>query len=66
MVSAAARLATELLCPCVVVAGEVLIGGREMRTMGIEAAYGLASGLGDVTDAGLRALAERVGRSWRW
>jgi glycerate kinase len=66
VVSAAARLATELLCPCVVVAGEVLIGGREMRTMGIEAAYGLASGLGDVTDAGLRALAERVGRSWRW
>ena len=25
--------------PCIVIAGEVLIGSREMRTMGIEAAY---------------------------
>ena len=66
VVNSAARLAAELLCPCVVIAGEVLIGGREMRTMGVEAAYGLESGLGDVTKAGLRALAERVGRSWRW
>ena len=66
VVSSAARLAAELLCPCVVVAGEVLIGGREMRTMGIEAAYGLENGLDHVTEAALRALAERVGRSWRW
>ena len=27
------------LAPCIVIAGEVLIGSREMRTMGIEAAY---------------------------
>ena len=26
------------LAPCIVIAGEVLIGSREMRTMGIEAA----------------------------
>ena len=39
VVAAAAARAVELLSPCVVVAGEVLIGSREMRTMGIEAAY---------------------------
>jgi glycerate 2-kinase len=65
VVAAAAELASRLLCPCVVVAGEVLIGGREMRTMGVEAAYGLD--LRDaVTGEGLRNLAVRVGRSWRW
>lgn len=66
VVAAAARLAADLLCPCVVLAGEVLIGGREMRTMGVEAAYGLDTDAGAVSAAGLRALAARVGRSWRW
>ena len=51
VVASAARLAAELLCPCVVLAGEVLIGGREMRTMGVEAAYGLDVAAGDVTVA---------------
>ena len=48
VVASAARLAERLLCPCVVLAGEVLIGGREMRTMGVEAAYGLDVGAGEV------------------
>ena len=64
--ASAARLAERLLCPCVVLAGEVLIGGREMRTMGVEAAYGLEVGADEVTVDGLRAMAIRVGRSWRW
>lgn len=66
VVASAARLAERLLCPCIVLAGEVLIGGREMRTMGVEAAYGLDVGAGEVTVEALRALAVRVGRSWRW
>jgi glycerate 2-kinase len=66
VVAAAARLAAELLCPCIVLAGDVLIGGREMRTMGVEAAYGLDIRPGEVTATDLRALAARVGRSWRW
>ena len=66
VVASAAQLAERLLCPCVVLAGEVLIGGREMRTMGVEAAYGLDVGAGEVTVEDLRALAVRVGRSWRW
>ena len=37
-----------------------------MRTMGVEAAYGLEVGAAEVTVDGLRALAVRVGRSWRW
>lgn len=66
VVAAAARLAAELLCPCIVLAGEVLVGGREMRTMGVEAAYGLDAPAGEVTAAELGALAVRVGRSWQW
>ena len=43
VVAAAAELAAAALAPCIVIAGEVLIGAREMRTMGIEAAYPSAS-----------------------
>nr|WP_232531386.1 glycerate kinase [Microlunatus antarcticus] len=78
VVAAAAALAGRLLAPCVVVAGEVLIGAREMRTMGIEAAYAVheaartagdpaAGGAGGaVTPDELTAAAERVARTWRW
>lgn len=58
--------------PCVALAGEVVIGGREMRTMGIESAYpvhqnqrGAVAG-GDVSAEELAALAERVANSWLW
>ncbi|MCW2812246.1 MAG: putative glycerate kinase [Friedmanniella sp.] len=72
VVAAAAAAAAEALCPCVVVAGEVVIGSREMRTMGVEAAYAVRESSldrpsgGDVTAEELAALARRVARSWRW
>jgi glycerate kinase len=72
VVAAAAGAAAAALAPCVVVAGEVLIGAREMRTLGIEAAYAVRESTtdrpagGDVTRADLASTALRVGRSWSW
>jgi glycerate kinase len=72
VVAEAARVATERLSPCIAVAAEVLIGGREMRTMGIESAYPVREPTlqsphgGDVSEAELTATARRIGRSWRW
>ena len=72
VVAAAAEAAAAALAPCVVVAGEVLIGAREMRTLGIEAAYAVRESTadvpagGDVSRADLARTARRVGRSWSW
>ncbi|MDX6323004.1 MAG: glycerate 2-kinase, partial [Propionibacteriaceae bacterium] len=72
VVAEAARVAAEALCPCIAVAGEVLIGGREMRTMGIESAYPVRESSmdrpvgGDVTADELAAVVARVARSWQW
>ena len=72
VVAAAAEAASGVLAPCVVVAGEVLIGSREMRTLGIEAAYAVrestadAPAGGDIGAAELAETARRVGRSWTW
>ena len=71
VVSAVAELAAGSLSPCVLIAGEVVVGAREMRAMGIEAAYGVResaadSPAGEVTEAELRQTAARVARSWRW
>ncbi|MFT4166660.1 MAG: glycerate kinase [Microlunatus sp.] len=72
VVAAAAELAAEALAPCVVVAGEVLIGSREMRTMGIEAAYPIRESHldrpagGDLGEAELIATVTRISRTWRW
>jgi glycerate kinase len=71
VVAAAARVAAAALGPCIVVAGEVVIGAREMRTMGIEAAYpvresSLDDPVGAVTEAEIAATARRVARSWTW
>jgi glycerate kinase len=71
VVAAAAELAAESLSPCVLIAGEVVIGAREMRAMGIEAAYpvhesALDTPTGEVSEVELRWTAERVARSWRW
>ncbi len=71
VVAEAAAFAERQLAPCVVLAAEVLIGAREMRTMGIEAAYPLHAARPDETPATLHpaSLAEaalRVGRSWQW
>lgn len=72
VVAAAAGAASNVLAPCIVVAGEVLVGAREMRTMGVEAAYAVrestadAPAGGDVTAAELATTALRVARSWSW
>lgn len=67
VVAALAALAETGMTPCIVVAGTVLIGAREMRTMGIEAAYAAwpDGPVGDAADS-LRAVAARVARTWSW
>lgn len=71
VVSAMAEAASHSLSPCIVIAGEVLIGSREMRTMGIEAAYPVRESAldrpsGDVSEEELATTARRVARSWTW
>ncbi|HEY6685876.1 MAG TPA: glycerate kinase [Propionibacteriaceae bacterium] len=71
VVAAMAEAASAVLSPCIVIAGEVVIGSREMRTMGIEAAYAVRESVlddprGDVNEAELAATARRVARSWTW
>ena len=72
VVAAAVEAAAAVLAPCVVVAGEVLIGAREMRTMGIEAAYPIRTSSLDVPTGGdlsadeVARAAVRVARSWHW
>lgn len=66
-----AARAVAALVPCVVLAGEVLIGAREMRTMGVEAAYAaressLSAPVSELGAEELLALAARVSRSWSW
>jgi glycerate kinase len=58
VVAATAEAAGAALSPCIVIAGEVLIGSREMRTMGIEAGYPVHESLSET--------ARRVARSWSW
>jgi glycerate kinase len=64
-----AAVATEALRPCVVLAGRVDVGAREMRALGVESAYSLVDlvgeerALGDPAGA-LSDLAARVARTW--
>jgi glycerate 2-kinase len=71
VVAAMAEAASAALSPCIAIAGEVLIGSREMRTMGIEAAYAVRESTrdqptGDVSEEQLAQTAHRVARSWSW
>ena len=64
-----AAVAGAALRPCVVLAGQVGVGTREMRTMGVEAAYSLVETVGEERAfaepaAALADLAERVARTW--
>ena len=64
-----AEVAAEALRPCVVLAGQVHVGSREMRALGIESAYSLVDAVGEARafadPAGALAdLAERVARTW--
>ncbi|HEY5981611.1 MAG TPA: glycerate kinase [Microlunatus sp.] len=72
VVAAAAEVASTRLAPCIVIAGEVLVGAREMRTMGIEAAYAIRTSSldaptgGDLSADEVARAAVRVARSWHW
>ena len=64
-----ARVAAEVLRPCVALAGQVLVGAREMRALGIESAYSLFETVGEERAfaepaAALADLAARVARTW--
>jgi glycerate 2-kinase len=64
-----AQVAEAALRPCVVLAGRVDVGAREMRTMGVESAYSMVELVGTEQAMGqpaesLAALAERVARTW--
>ena len=69
VISGVAKIANDAMRPCVVLAGKVLLGAREMRTMGVESAYSLVDLVGEerafADPAGaLAELAERVARTW--
>lgn len=64
-----AQAATAALVPCIALAGQVLVGSREMRALGIEAAYSVVDRVGadrafEEPAAALAELAERVARTW--
>ena len=64
-----AAVAAEALRPCVALAGQVLVGSREMRALGVEAAYSIVDLVGEERAFGdpagaLADLAERVARTW--
>lgn len=64
-----AAAAEQALRPCIALAGQVLIGAREMRALGVESAYAMVDLVGEerswADPAGALAdLAARVARSW--
>jgi glycerate kinase len=64
-----AAVAAEALQPCIALAGQVLVGSREMRVLGVEAAYSMVDLVGEEASfadpaGSLAALAERTARSW--
>ncbi len=64
-----AAIATEAIRPCVVLAGQVLVGSREMRALGIESAYSMVELVGEqraLEDPAesLALVAARVARTW--
>jgi len=64
-----AAVATDAVRPCIALAGQVLIGSREMRVLGVESAYAMVDLVGEEASfadpaGSLSALAERVARTW--
>jgi glycerate kinase len=64
-----AEAATAALVPCIALAGQVLIGSREMRALGVESAYSMVDLVGEERAMGapaeaLAELAERTARTW--
>jgi glycerate kinase len=69
VIAGVAKVANDAMRPCVVLAGKVLIGSREMRTMGVESAYALVDVVGEEQafadpHGSLATVAERVARTW--
>ena len=69
VIAGVAKVANDALRPCVVLAGKVLIGSREMRSMGVESAYALVDTVGEDQafadpHGSLATVAERVARTW--
>lgn len=67
--AAVARVAADVLAPCVVLAGRVVLGRRELRAQGFESAYSVEDVVGarratDDPAGALADLAARVARSW--
>ena len=62
-------VAAGALRPCIVLAGQVLVGSREMRALGMDAAYSLVDLVGEEEayaepERALALLAQRVARTW--
>jgi glycerate kinase len=62
-------VAEEALRPCVVLAGKVLVGSREMRALGVESAYAMVDLVGEERAfaepaEALAELAARTARTW--
>lgn len=69
VVSGVARLAAAAGVPVIVLAGRMDLGAREMRTMGVESAYGITDLVGEQASlaepaTSLASLAQRVARTW--
>ncbi|MFG1907894.1 glycerate kinase [Kribbella sp. NPDC048928] len=69
VIAGVAKVANDAMRPCVVLAGKVLIGSREMRSMGVESAYALVDTVGEDQafadpHGSLATVAERVARTW--
>ena len=64
-----AEVAATATVPCVALAGQVLVGSREMRALGVESAYSVVDLVGEERAFGapaeaLAELAERAARTW--
>jgi glycerate kinase len=64
-----AEVAVQKLVPCIALAGQVLIGSREMRALGLESAYSLVDLVGEeramaAPAEALADLAARTARTW--
>ncbi len=64
-----AAVSAQHLAPCIALAGQVLVGSREMRALGVESAYSMVDLVGEERALGAPAealadLAARTARTW--